>query len=51
MQVAGGCHLRAGVRSDDGDSGAGEDVEAEVAAAFNPFVVLFGQNSADETDQ
>jgi hypothetical protein len=30
---------------------AGEDVEAEVAAAFGPFVVLFGQDGADESDQ
>ena len=27
--------------------GAGEDVESEVAAAFGPFVVLFGQDRAD----
>jgi hypothetical protein len=30
--------------------GAGEDVESEVAAAFGPFVVLFGQDGADESD-
>ena len=30
--------------------GPGEDVESEVAAAFGPFVVLLGQNGADETD-
>ncbi len=35
----------------EGDAGAGEDVEAEVAAAFGPFVVLFGQDSADQADQ
>jgi hypothetical protein len=29
----------------------GEDVEAEVAAAFGPFVVLLGQHGADEADQ
>ncbi len=28
-----------------------QDVEAEVAAAFNPFVVLLGQDGADEADQ
>jgi hypothetical protein len=39
------------VGCDDGDAGAGEDVEAEVAAAFGPFVVLFGQDCADEADQ
>ena len=33
------------------DAAAGEDVEAEVAAAFDPFVVLFGQDAADQTDQ
>jgi hypothetical protein len=26
---------------------AGQDVEAEVAAAFGPFVVLLGQHRAD----
>jgi hypothetical protein len=34
-----------------GDSRAGEDVEAEVAAAFSPFVLLFGQDGADEACQ
>ena len=34
-----------------GDAGAGEDVQAEVAAAFGPFVVLLGQDGADEADQ
>ena len=28
-----------------------DDVEAEVAAAFGPFVVLFGQDRADEADE
>jgi len=32
-------------------SGSVEDVEAEVAAAFGPFVVLLGQDGADEADQ
>jgi hypothetical protein len=27
---------------------AGEDVEAEVAAAFGPFVMLFGEDGTDE---
>ena len=31
-------------------SGFAEDVEAEVAAGFDPFVVLFGQHGADEAD-
>ncbi len=31
-------------------SGPAEDVEAEIAATFGPFVVLFGEDSADETD-
>jgi hypothetical protein len=34
-----------------GVAGAGEEVEAEVAAAFGPFVVLFGEDCADEADQ
>ena len=36
---------------DRGESGAGEDVEAEVAAAFGPVVVLLGQDGADESDR
>ena len=32
-------------------SGFAEDVRAEVAAGFGPFVVLFGQHGADEADQ
>lgn len=31
-------------------AGAGEDVEAEVAASFDPFVVLLGEHGADEAD-
>ncbi len=31
-------------------AGAGEHVEAEVAALFGPFVVLFGEDGADEAD-
>ena len=30
------------------ESALGEDVEAEVAGSFAPFVVLFGENGADE---
>ena len=30
--------------------GSGDDVEAEVAASFGPFVVLLGQDGADESD-
>jgi len=33
------------------DAAAGEDVEAQVAAAFGPFVVLFGEHGANETDE
>src|SRR3712207_9370644 len=41
-----------GVRAGEGsDAAAGEDVEAEVAAAFGPFVVLLGQHGADQADQ
>jgi hypothetical protein len=35
----------------DLESGPAEDVEAEVAAAFGPFIVLFGEDCADEADQ
>jgi len=34
-----------------GDAGPGQDVEAEVAAVFDPVVVLLGQDGADEADQ
>jgi hypothetical protein len=30
--------------------GSGEDVEPEVAAAFGAFVVLLGEDGADEAD-
>jgi hypothetical protein len=30
---------------------AGEDVEADVAAAFGPFVVLFGEHGGDQADK
>jgi hypothetical protein len=42
-------HLRGWVA--EGDAGSGQDVDAEVAAAFGPFVVLLGQDGADEADQ
>ena len=32
-------------------SGFAEDVQAEVAPGLGPFVVLFSQHGADETDQ
>jgi hypothetical protein len=35
---------------DQGESGLGEDLESEVAAAFGSFVVLFGEHGADEAD-
>jgi hypothetical protein len=31
-------------------SGSAEDIEAEVAAAFDPFVVLFSKHGADQAD-
>jgi len=31
-----------GLVGDGCDAGSGEDIEAEVAASFGPFVVLFG---------
>ena len=34
-----------------GDAGAGEDVDAEVAAAFGPVVVLLDEDGADEPDR
>ena len=45
-------HLLCGVSGvgDGSDAAAGEDVEAEVAAAFGPFVVLLGEDGADEAD-
>lgn len=42
-------HLRSGV-GDEGEAGLGEDVEAEVAATFGPFVGLLGEHRADEAD-
>jgi hypothetical protein len=51
LDVGVGHLLGCGVVEDDGESGAGQDVQAEVAAAFDPFVVLFGQDGADQADQ
>jgi hypothetical protein len=39
------------VGRDEGEAGAAEDVKAEVAASFDPFVVLFGEDRADEPEQ
>jgi hypothetical protein len=39
-----------GVTPTELGAGAGDDVEAEAAAAFGPFVGLLGQDSADEAD-
>jgi hypothetical protein len=36
---------------DEGEPGFREDVEADVAAHLGPFVVLFGEPGADETDE
>ena len=33
-----------------GGAAAGQEVESEVAAAFGPFVVLLGQDGADQSD-
>ena len=40
-----------GFEGDDGGPGPGQQLEAEVAAAFGPPVVLLGQDGADEADQ
>ena len=48
-----GAHLRrrAGIGTGgQGESAAAQNFEAEVAAAFGPFVGLFGQDGADEAD-
>ena len=39
-----------GGAGDQGEPGAGEDIESEVAAPIGPFVVLFGQDGADQSD-
>ena len=45
------CDVVAGLRFDGrSDRSPGEDVEAELAAAFGPCVVLLGQNRADEAN-
>ncbi len=36
---------------DLGEASSVEDVEADVAAAFGPFVVLFGKHGTDQPDQ
>jgi hypothetical protein len=48
-----GGHLLAGLGGvgDGPEAAAGQDVEAEVAAAFGPFVVLFGEDGADQSDE
>jgi hypothetical protein len=40
-----------GVLSGGGEPGFREDVEADVAAHLGPFVVLLGQDGADEADE
>jgi len=40
-----------GGAGDEGHAGSGEGVESEVAASFCPFVVLLGQDGADEADE
>lgn len=40
-----------GFDGDDADSAFGEEFQAHVAAAFGPFVALFGQDGLDLADQ
>jgi len=49
VEVGSGRLLVAGVGLADA-AGGGEGVEAEVAALLGPFVVLFGEDGADEAD-
>jgi hypothetical protein len=44
-------HLLAGGGADEADSASAQDVQAEVTAAFDPLVVLLGQDRADQTDE
>ena len=44
-------HLLVLLVVEQGEAGAGEDVEAEVASAFDLVVMLLGQDGPDETDQ
>lgn len=43
-------HLLGVVVGDEGESALGENIEAEVAASFGPFVGLLGEDGADEAD-
>jgi hypothetical protein len=43
--------VAAGLAVDDGEPGLAQDFQADVAAHLGPFVVLFGQDGADEADQ
>jgi hypothetical protein len=40
-----------GFGREDADSAFSEEFEAHVAAAFGPFVVLFGQDRTNEADK
>ena len=51
LRCHGGGHLLGRVAGEEADPGAGEDVEAEVTAAFGPLVVLLGEDGADEPDE
>jgi hypothetical protein len=42
--------LLAGCAIDDGDQAGADDIEAEVAAGDGPFIVLLGQDRADQAD-
>ena len=39
------------VVGDLGEAALSEDLQAKVAALLGPFIVLFGQDGADEADQ
>jgi len=50
LEVGVGVHLLLGCL-DGREAGLGEGFEAEVAAAFDPVVVLLGEDGADESDE
>jgi hypothetical protein len=50
LEVAGLVHLLGGAGNECG-TGAGQDLEAEVAASFGPFVVLLGEDGAGQADE
>ncbi len=50
MQVVSVCRFLGVLVVGGADAGPGQDVEAEVAAGFDPVVVLHGQDGADEAN-